>query len=116
MGRTCRPLALPPPTTKPAACWRGGMTQNILNFREMMLLKSNLEVMVVNMTLSDTIRQAIADSEDQKTVADNTGINKSVISRFVRGHQGISLSTADKLAAYFGYELKKKKRGSKNGS
>ncbi len=69
------------------------------------------------MTLTDTIRQSIKTSEvDQKTIADDTGINGSVISRFVRGQQGISLTTADKLAAYFGYELKKKKRGSKNGS
>ena len=109
MGRTCRPMAPMSSLKRPLRDSKGGKNKRFA--------KKQIRCYDGTMTLTDTIRQAIKTCEvDKKRIADDTGINSSVISRFVRGHQGISLSTADKLAAYFGYELKKKKRGSKNGS
>jgi transcriptional regulator with XRE-family HTH domain len=62
------------------------------------------------MNLTDTIKKAIENSEQSReTIAKKTGIDRAALSRFVRGGMGISLSTADKLADYFGLELKKTK-------
>jgi plasmid maintenance system antidote protein VapI len=64
------------------------------------------------MNLTTTIKKAIENSEqNRETIARETRIDRAVLSRFVRGEKGISLSTADKLADYFGLELKTKKTG-----
>lgn len=39
-----------------------------------------------------------------------TGVAVSVLSRFVRGEQGITMDTADVLASYFGLDLLPTKR------
>lgn len=67
---------------------------------------------MIIMNLTKTIQKAIETSgQSRESIARETGINRSVLSRFVRGQQGISLTTADKLADYLGLELKRKKRG-----
>jgi ribosome-binding protein aMBF1 (putative translation factor) len=62
------------------------------------------------MNLTETIKKAIETSgQSRETIARETRVDRAALSRFVRGGMGISLSTADKLADYFGLELKTKK-------
>ena len=41
-------------------------------------------------------------------ISQETGIEESVLSRFVTGKRGLSMEAIDKLAAYFELELKRK--------
>jgi len=64
----------------------------------------NAEVM-----LSDTLRREIERSERSRyALSRDTGINQSVLSRFVNGHTGLSLANADRLAEALGLRLVKK--------
>jgi hypothetical protein len=68
-------------------------------------------------TISDRLRAAIlAAVESRRRISLATGVAESVLSRFVRGQQGITLDTADLLAAHLGLDLlpakqQDKKRG-----
>lgn len=58
------------------------------------------------MTITDRLRQAIEDSgETLYRVAKDSGLNYAVVHSFARGGE-IKMSTADKLADYFGLELR----------
>lgn len=58
-------------------------------------------------SITDALRDAINDSAiPSKTLARETGIPHPSIIRFRRGDQTIHLDAADKIAAYFGLELK----------
>ena len=56
--------------------------------------------------ISDRLRQAIADSDlPLLRLAEETGVQRASLSRFVRGERSLRLDMADKLAAYFGLKL-----------
>ncbi len=65
-------------------------------------------------TLSDTLRDAIQSSGmTAYALANQAGLSQSVLSRFTSGERDISLSTAGKLAAVLGLELRRIRRGGK---
>lgn len=56
--------------------------------------------------ITDVLRQAILDSGlPLLRIAQDTGVERASISRFVRGMNSLRLDMADKLAAYFGLGL-----------
>jgi plasmid maintenance system antidote protein VapI len=56
--------------------------------------------------ITDVLRQAIIDSGlPLLRIAQDTGVERASISRFVRGMNSLRLDVADKLAAYFGLTL-----------
>jgi plasmid maintenance system antidote protein VapI len=59
-------------------------------------------------SMSDVLRQTILDSElPLLRIANETGVQRASLSRFVRGKNSLRLDVADKLATYFGLELLK---------
>ena len=51
------------------------------------------------MSLTDELRRAIQDAPlTRYELAQRAGVAESILSRFVNGHSGITLSTADKIA------------------
>lgn len=59
--------------------------------------------------LADTLRQAIRDSgQSANELAETTGVPQPTITRFLAGAD-MRLSTAQKLAAYLGLELRPKR-------
>ena len=48
-------------------------------------------------TLSDQIRAAIARSGSLYELAEATGVDRGILSRFARGERTITLATADRL-------------------
>ena len=64
--------------------------------------------------LTDPLRQAIVDSGlPLLRLANETGIARASLIRFVRGDSSIRLDIADKLADYFGLELTPTKQKTK---
>lgn len=62
-------------------------------------------------TLSHVLRRTIADSGiPLLRLEQETGVQRMSIARFLRGECSLVLGNADKLAAYFGLELKPKRR------
>jgi plasmid maintenance system antidote protein VapI len=66
--------------------------------------------------ISDLLRQAIGQAiEDGRTsykaLERETGVTRASIMRFVRRTQTLRLDMADRLAAYFGLELRAKRKG-----
>jgi plasmid maintenance system antidote protein VapI len=60
--------------------------------------------------MTDPLRKAIVDSElPLLTLAQQTGVARASLIRFVRAETSLHLDVADKLAAYFGLELVKRK-------
>jgi len=58
-------------------------------------------------TMTETLRQAIVESElSFKALERETGVTRQSIMSFVRGERSLRLDIADKLATYFGLELK----------
>jgi plasmid maintenance system antidote protein VapI len=63
------------------------------------------------MTLTNQLIDAIENSGATiYRVAKDSGIPCAIIQRFVTRERGMTLETADKLAAYFGMKLTKPKR------
>ena len=59
--------------------------------------------------ISDLLRQTIAESGvSYSGLQKKTGVTRASIMRFVRGDQSLRLDMADRLAAYFDLELRKK--------
>jgi plasmid maintenance system antidote protein VapI len=57
--------------------------------------------------LTDVLRKAIAESGlAQIAIERATGVKRASIMRFLRGERSLRLDMADRLAAYFGLELK----------
>jgi DNA-binding Xre family transcriptional regulator len=52
-------------------------------------------------TIVDQLRDAIEQSGSEYAVSQATGIDTSILSRFMREERGISLETAEKLCAHF---------------
>jgi plasmid maintenance system antidote protein VapI len=60
--------------------------------------------------MSDLLRRTIAESGISYSALQKlTGVKRASIMRFVRGDQSLRLDMADRLAAYFDLELKKKR-------
>jgi plasmid maintenance system antidote protein VapI len=58
-------------------------------------------------SMSETLRKAILDTGlPLLQVAKATGVERASLSRFVRGERTLRLDMADRLAAYFGLELR----------
>jgi len=61
--------------------------------------------------ISDRLRQAIeASGQSVYRVAKESGVDQSILQRFLAGERMPSLPNADKLAAYLGLELRPKAR------
>jgi plasmid maintenance system antidote protein VapI len=59
-------------------------------------------------TLTDQLRHAIeASGLSTNKLAVESGVPQPVLHRFMASEQGLTLETADKLAAYLGLNLKK---------
>ena len=59
-------------------------------------------------TLSGQLRWHLERcGQSNKRLQQETGVDNGQISRFLRGERGISLTTADKLAAHLGLRLKR---------
>jgi plasmid maintenance system antidote protein VapI len=62
--------------------------------------------------LTEQLRQAVADSGNTLgTLARETGIDKSALSRFVNGERGLSMKAIDALGDCLGLEIKRRKAG-----
>jgi plasmid maintenance system antidote protein VapI len=62
--------------------------------------------------LRRTILEAVAAGRASfKGLERGTGVTRASIMRFVRGEQFLRLDMADRLAAYFGLELRPKRKG-----
>jgi hypothetical protein len=66
--------------------------------------------------ISDLLRRTIRDAVEAgrtnyKALERETGVTRASIMRFVRGSQSLHLGIADRLAAYFGLELRPKGKG-----
>lgn len=60
-------------------------------------------------TIADQLRQAIEDSgESVNAIARAADIAQPVLYRFYTGERDLTLTTADKLIRYFGFELTKR--------
>jgi plasmid maintenance system antidote protein VapI len=61
--------------------------------------------------ISDLLRRTIAESGvPYLTLEQETGVIRASIMRFVRGEQFLRLDMADRLAAYFGLELRPRRK------
>lgn len=61
------------------------------------------------MGIYDELRRAIKDSpKSQQALSDEVGINLVSLNRFVHGHRGVSVETAEKLAAALGMKIEVK--------
>jgi plasmid maintenance system antidote protein VapI len=59
------------------------------------------------MPISDLLRRTISESGiSYNALQRETGVTRASIMRFVRGDQSIRLDMADRLAEYFGLELR----------
>ena len=64
----------------------------------------------INISMSDELKAAIdASGESLREISRGTGIAVMSLSRFKRGERSMRLDKADKLAEYFGLELKERK-------
>jgi plasmid maintenance system antidote protein VapI len=62
--------------------------------------------------LTDAIRRAILESGLSFQALENeTGVLRQSLMKFVQGKQSLRLNIADKLAAYFGLEVRPKRKG-----
>ena len=58
-------------------------------------------------SITDPLRRAIRDADvTVYRIAKDSGISFTVVSRFHKGERDLTLATADKLADYFGLELR----------
>ena len=63
-------------------------------------------------SISDVLRRAIADSGEAHIALERaTGVKRASIARFMAGTQSLRLDKADALAAFFGLELRPKRKG-----
>lgn len=62
--------------------------------------------------ITDALRQAIADSGMSYLALEReTGVLRQSLMKFARGEQYLRGDAYDKLAAYFGLELRQKRKG-----
>jgi plasmid maintenance system antidote protein VapI len=69
-----------------------------------------------NSTFTDQLRRAIIDSGMTRyRISQETGVAESVLSRFVRGQQGLTSDSIDRLMACLGLEIRPRRRKRKDG-
>ena len=65
-----------------------------------------IDTMATKNPITDVLRRAILDSGlPLLRIAEDTGVERASLSRFVAGKRSLRLDMADKLAAYFGLTL-----------
>lgn len=60
--------------------------------------------------MTEVLRHAILESKSFRAVERATGVKRQSLMKFARGEQSLRLDMADRLAAYFGVEVKRKGR------
>jgi transcriptional regulator with XRE-family HTH domain len=61
------------------------------------------------MKVTDRLRKAITAADvNRRRISQEKGIQESALSRFIHGERGLDGTSIDKLATYFGLELKPK--------
>jgi hypothetical protein len=69
-----------------------------------------------NSTFTDQLRRAVLDSGMTRyRISQEAGIAESVLSRFVRGEQGLNSDSIDRLMTYLELEIRPKRRKRKDG-
>lgn len=69
-----------------------------------------------NPTMADLIREALMDrTESLRAIERATGVKHPSMVNFLSGKRSFHLDSADKLAAYFGIEVRRPKRRQKKG-
>jgi transcriptional regulator with XRE-family HTH domain len=58
--------------------------------------------------MTDLLRDGLHKAESLRSVEKATGLKRQALARFMRGEQSLRLDLADKLAAHFGIECKRK--------
>jgi plasmid maintenance system antidote protein VapI len=62
--------------------------------------------------ITDVLRRAVAESGMAHIALERaTGVKRASIMRFLRGETSLRLDMADRLAAYFGLELRPTRKG-----
>jgi hypothetical protein len=62
-------------------------------------------------TMSETLKRTITESSMSLIgIQRETGVNRISLIRFMRGETSLRLDVADKLATYFGLELRSKRK------
>lgn len=62
-------------------------------------------------TMTELLRQAITEAPTLLGIERDTGVKRTALRRFRDGEQSLRLDMADKLAAYFGIESRRKPHG-----
>ena len=65
--------------------------------------------MSVSSRLRDALLAALAAGQTRYSISKRARVDHANLTRFVRGHRDIRISTADKLAQFVGLELAPKK-------
>ena len=61
--------------------------------------------------MTEALRRAIAESGlPLQRIEKLTGVKRASIMRFIAGRQSLRLDKADDLAAYFGFQIKRKEK------
>jgi plasmid maintenance system antidote protein VapI len=75
-------------------------------------MKGSSQPGAISDLLRRTILQAVEGGRtNYKALERETGVTRASIMRFVRGSRSLHLDMADRLAAYFGLELRVKRKG-----
>ncbi len=64
--------------------------------------------------MTDQLRKAVNDdlrTRSMKALAEDIGLDRMALTRFASGHTSMHLDLADKLATYYGLELRPKRKG-----
>lgn len=62
-------------------------------------------------TASEQLRQFISERDESLAeIGRQTGVDHSMLSRFLRGERGLSTKSLDRLCKYLGVELRKVRR------
>ena len=61
-------------------------------------------------TMTELLREALAEAESVRAVAKASGVQQASLVRFLRGEQSLRLDMADRLAAHFAIECRRTKR------
>jgi len=70
-----------------------------------------INTMASKRTMSELLREGLSEAESIRAVAKATGLRHSSLLRFLSGKQSLRLDLADKLAAHFGIECRRIRKG-----
>ena len=66
------------------------------------------------LNIRETVRTAIQScSESQNAIAREAGIDKSLLSRFLKGERGLSIESLERLCKYLGLRFIATRKGKK---